>query len=250
MDFAELERIEGLRWSWNSWPSSPAAAADLVIPLAVMCTPLSPLPDIPLLPYDPLHCSDCRAVINPYARVDYRSAVWICPICNRKNNFPRSYAGVGENSLPAELFPTYSTVEYSLSRQSATSGTLVASRSNSSPEFFGAFQSGAAGLELGPAFVFLVDVCSPDDELRALKTQLLHVLAQLPESCLVGLISFDSMVTVHDLAFSDCSRVVLLSGDRDLPSNRVKILLLAHLFIHIYICGSRGVGSFLYSVLA
>uniref|UniRef100_A0A1D1Y1A2 Protein transport protein SEC23 n=2 Tax=Anthurium amnicola TaxID=1678845 RepID=A0A1D1Y1A2_9ARAE len=259
MDFAELEAIEGLRWSWNSWPFSPSAAAALVVPLGVMCTPLSPHPDIPLLPYDPLHCAGCRAVLNPYARVDYRSAIWVCPLCQGKNPFPRSYAGVGENNLPAELFPTYSTVEYNLSRQPPVAGPPASPYPNSSPNFFSglglppstgrpvpsraplgsSFSSSslsgldtprrsagvAAGTMAGPAFVFVVDTCSPEEELLALKNEILHVLAQLPESSLVGLVSFGSMVAVHDLAFSDCSRSVVLHGERELASEKIQEFL-------------------------
>ncbi|CAA6658994.1 unnamed protein product [Spirodela intermedia] len=238
MDFAELESIEGLRWSWNSWPSSPSAVADLVIPLAVMYTPLSPLPDIPLLPYDPLHCVDCRAVINPYARVDYRSAVWVCPLCQRKNTFPRSYAGVGENSLPAELFPTYSTVDGFGSSQSSSGRSFSSSLSVSDNPG----RSATAGLDGGPAFVFVVDTCSPEDELGAMKNEISHVLAQLPESSLVGLVSFGSMVAVHDLAFSDCSRAVILSGERDLPSDKV-ILLFESLFVTAGLVESLAIQS-------
>ncbi|PHT62277.1 Replication factor C subunit 2 [Capsicum annuum] len=56
--------------------------------------------------------AQCGAVLNPYARVDYQSRIWICPFCYRKNPFSKSYLGINENNIPAELFPTYSTVDY------------------------------------------------------------------------------------------------------------------------------------------
>ncbi|GFZ14149.1 Sec23/Sec24 protein transport family protein [Actinidia rufa] len=192
MDFVELETIEGLRWSWNSWPVSKSEAAALVIPLSIMCTPLMQFNELPLLPYDPLICNQCGAVLNPYARVDYQSRIWVCPFCYRKNLFPRSYAGIGENNLPAELFPTYSTVEYQ---------------------------------GLGRRLCFVVDVSSSEEELRALKNELLHVVSQLPENALVGLVTFDSMVRVHDLGFTECLRVVVLHGERELSSEQTQKLL-------------------------
>nr|CAN67335.1 hypothetical protein VITISV_024487 [Vitis vinifera] len=158
MDFVELETIEGLRWTWNSWPPFKPDASALVIPLSIMCTPLMQSSELPLLQYDPLICSRCGAVLNPYARVEYQSRIWVCPFCYQKNSFPRSYSGIGENNLPAELFPTYSTVEYQ----------LVSSFSSSS-------LSGADSRVLGPAFVFVVDACSAAEELRALKNELLHI---------------------------------------------------------------------------
>ncbi|XP_077248064.1 sec23/Sec24 protein transport family protein [Tasmannia lanceolata] len=249
MDFIELEAIEGLRWPWNSWPSSKSEAATLVIPLSVMCTPLMKFNDLPLLPYDPLSCTQCRAVLNPYARVDYQSALWICPFCHRKNPFPRSYAGIGENNLPAELFPTYSTVEYQLTSKNpnpnnpnwvmngknpnpSPSPNRVMnglSSSSSSSSLASSFSlSSMSGLDSrggGPAFVFVVDTCCTEEELLALKNELLHVVAQLPENALVGLVLFGSMVCVHDLGFVDCSRAVMFHGDRELSSDQIQEFL-------------------------
>ncbi|KAG1334080.1 protein transport protein sec23-1 [Cocos nucifera] len=240
MDFAELEATEGLRWSWNSWPPSRPDAAALVVPLSVMCTPLMPIADLPLLPYDPLLCARCRAALNPYARVDYRSTLWVCPFCHSNNPFPRSYAGIGENNLPAELFPTYSTVEYLLSRN-PTSNPSSQSVFGLSPSSTASLLSSVSSLGSslsssslpgldpsrppGPSFVFVVDVCSASDELRALKNEILHVVAQLPENARVGLVSFGSMVWVHDLGFSDCSRAVLFCGDRELTSKKIQELM-------------------------
>lgn len=88
---------------------------------------------------------------------------------------------------------------------------------------------------LGPAFVLVVDVCSADDELRGLKNELLRVVEQLPENSLVSLITFDSMVRVHDLGFSECSRAILLHGDRELSSDQVIICFLKfHFFSLLY----------------
>ncbi|XP_052207954.1 protein transport protein SEC23 [Diospyros lotus] len=244
MDFVELEAIEGLRWSWNSWPAGKADATALVIPLSIMCTPLMQFNELPLLPYDPVVCNKCGAVLNPYARVDYQSRIWVCPFCQGKNQFPRSYAGIGENNLPAELFPTYSTVEYQLGKKSLTSASSVGLNDNwgkgflpsaSSASLISSFSSSSSlsGLDsrgIGQAFasVFVVDVCSSEEELRALKNELLLVVSRLPDNALVGLVTFDSMVRVHDLGFTECSRIVLLHGERELSSDQTKKLLGIH----------------------
>ncbi|KAM0944017.1 putative protein transport protein Sec23 [Dioscorea sansibarensis] len=214
MDFAELEAIEGLRWPWNSWPPTASSSAELVVPPSVLFTPLMPVSDLPLLPYDPLSCSSCSSILNPYARVDYRSAVWSCPFCLARNPFPRAYAGIADHNLPAELFPTHSTVEYLLSRTPASFG------SSSSLAGFDATKPVA-----GPTFVFVIDACTEESEFRALKNEILHVVAQLPENALVGLISFGAMVWVHDLGSNDCSRVVVLCGDRKLNSDKIQDLM-------------------------
>lgn len=235
MDFVELEAIEGLRWSWNSWPVSKSEASALIIPLSIMCTPLMHFNELPVLQYDPLICSQCGAVLNPYARVDYQSRIWICPFCYRKNPFPKSYLGINENSVPAELFPTYSTVEYHLGKKG------LAHNPNSSSNFgnmsllskMSSFSSTTSSLDwagygLGPAFLFVVDACTSEEELGVVKNELLHVIAQLPETALVGLVVFDSMVRVYDLGFGECCRVVMFHGERELSSEQTKQLLGIH----------------------
>ncbi|XP_043692671.1 protein transport protein SEC23-like [Telopea speciosissima] len=236
MDFVELEAIEGLRWSWSAWPASRSEASALVIPLSIMCTPLMQFNELPLLPYDPLICNRCGGVLNPYARVNYQSRLWVCPFCYQKTPFPRSYTGIGENSIPAELFPTYSTVEYLHVRKNpcptatpSSSANWVQNGFSSSSSLVSSFSSSSlSGVDSrvsGPAFVFVVDTCTPEEELRALKNELSHVVAQLPENAVVGLVTFDSMVCVHDLGFADCMRAVVFHGERELSSNRIQELL-------------------------
>ncbi|XP_050239514.1 protein transport protein SEC23 [Quercus robur] len=233
MDFIELEAIEGLRWSWNSWPASKSEATALLVPLSVMCTPLMQSTELPILSYDPLLCSQCGAVLNPYARLDYTSRIWFCPFCYKKNTFPRSYSGIGETNLPAELFPTYSTVEYSffnpkLNGMSSPSSSMSLTSMSMASSFSSI--SSLSGLDslrkvVGPAFVFVVDTCTAEEELGALKNELLLVVEQLPENALVGLVTFDSMVRVHDLGFSECSRVVLFHGEREVSSEQTQQFL-------------------------
>ncbi|XP_076886196.1 protein transport protein SEC23 G-like [Bidens hawaiensis] len=250
MDFVELEAIEGLRWSWNSWPVSKPESNNLVIPLSIMQTPLMKFTDLPLLSYDPLICSRCGSVLNPYARVDYPSRIWVCPFCYQKNSFPRSYAEIGENNIPAELFPTYSTVEYQLGHQGLMklnslaptrmnsvsgynweSGTGNGVKLNSLSFSSGSLSSldqrggGGRGVGVGIGIVFVVDACSSEEELQAVKNELLLVVGQLPENVMVGLVVFDLMVRVYDLAFTDCLRVVVFHGERELSSSQIIDLL-------------------------
>ncbi|KAI9084698.1 hypothetical protein K1719_033342 [Acacia pycnantha] len=215
--------------------------------------------ELPVLPYDPLVCTRCNTVLNPYARVDYQSQIWHCPFCFHTNPFPHSYSGIGETNLPAELFPTYSTVEYApnkkimspkanngsninlnrtwdngLSSSSkslssvVSSSSLVSSFSSSSlvssfssPSLLAAAGGGGDSRGIGPAFVFVVDISSSSEELQSLKNELLLVLEKFPENALVGLITFDSMVYLYDMGYSECSRNVLFHGERAISSNQV-----------------------------
>ncbi|KAI5580307.1 hypothetical protein BDE02_08G146700 [Populus trichocarpa] len=246
MDFVELEAIEGLRWSWNAWPTTKNQVSSLVIPLSIMCTPLMQSTELPILTYDPLICTRCAAVLNPYARVDYQSRIWVCPFCYNRNPFPISYSGIGETNLPAELFPTYNTVEYKIDKVdskfrsnlhlgygwsnglSSSNVSLSSMMSVGTPRSIGG--AGVGGEVRGfagpvPVFVFVVDACMVEEELRAVKNELLLVVEQLPENALVGLITFDAMVRVYDLGFSDCSRVVVFHGGREVSSEQTQQFL-------------------------
>jgi len=73
-----------------------------------------------------------------------------------------------------------------------------------------------------------VDVCSTEEELRALKNELLLVVSRLPENALVGLVTFDGMVRVYDLGFSECLRALVLHGERELSSDQTQKLMGIH----------------------
>lgn len=80
----------------------------------------------------------------------------------------------------------------------------------------------------GPGFLFVVDVCMQEEELGAVKDELVRVVAGLPECALVGLVCFDSMVRIYDVGFGECLRVVVLHGERELSSEQTKNLLGIH----------------------
>ncbi|CAN6303598.1 unnamed protein product [Urochloa humidicola] len=208
MDFAELEAVEGLRWPWHSWPPTPPAAASLVVPTAVLCSPLQhpTAPDLlPLLPYAPLRCATpgCGAALNPFSRVHHGSARWSCPFCGAgANPFPRHLA---PDALPAELFPTHSSVEYALPADPA-----------------------AAGGPGPPALVFVVDAATEPAELAVLKDEVRRVVQGLPEGVRVALVTFAASVWVHDLGFEGCARVVVINGERELESDKIQELLGVH----------------------
>ncbi len=93
MDFAELEKREGVRLSWNAWPSSRIEATRVVLPFGAVCTPVKPMPEMPVLPYAPVVCTECSAVLNPFCMVDYHQKRWQCCLCNVMNQLPRNYHG-------------------------------------------------------------------------------------------------------------------------------------------------------------
>ncbi|GJP53087.1 hypothetical protein CLOM_g12223 [Closterium sp. NIES-68] len=151
-DFADLEAVDGVRLTWNVWPNSKVEATKCVVPFAALYTPVKRLPDMPVLPYEPIRCKSCVAVLNPFARVDFIGKMWVCPFCYQRNQFPPHYAAISEQNLPAELFPQYTTIEYSLP---------------------------LAAPAHPPVFLFLLDTCLIEEELGYLKTAVSQVLDEL-----------------------------------------------------------------------
>jgi hypothetical protein len=106
--------------------------------------------------------------------VDFRGKLWVCPICFQRNPFPPAYADISEQNLPAELLPQYSTIDYMVSR-------------NIPP--------------VPPVFVFIVDVCLPEEELQAVKDSIIMATNLLPEGSLIGLITFGTTVWTQIVSF-------------------------------------------------
>lgn len=193
------EQRDGVRFSWNVWPSSRLEATRVVVPLGCLYSPLKKIENMPeALPYDPIKCNGCGAVLNPHVQVDYRTKLWSCAFCGMRNHFPPHYAeNISETSLPAELIPQFTTVEYQL--QNAPSGA--------------------------PTFLFVVDTCIDEDELGHLRDALQQTLNLLPEDALVGLVTFGTLVHVHELGFADCPKAYVFRGEKDYNLQKVQEML-------------------------
>mmetsp|Transcript_28195 Transcript_28195/g.63859 ORF Transcript_28195/g.63859 Transcript_28195/m.63859 type:complete len:770 (-) Transcript_28195:276-2585(-) len=198
-DFHGPEQKDGIRSSWNVWPSSRIEATRCVVPLGCLYTPLKRIENMPgSLSYDPIRCNGCSAVLNPFAQVDFRTKLWTCPFCTTRNHFPPHYAeNISEASLPAELIPQFTTVEYEL-------------------------QSQAVG---PPVFVFVVDCCIDEEELVHLRDALQQTLNLLPEDALVGLLTFGTLVHVHELGFADCPKSYVFRGEKEYTPQKVQDML-------------------------
>ncbi|ODQ64249.1 protein transport protein SEC23 [Nadsonia fulvescens var. elongata DSM 6958] len=198
MDFEEIEEIDGVRFSWNFLPSTRLEASRTVVPISALYTPLREKPDLPVLQYEPIVCrAPCRAVLNPYCQLDLRARMWICPFCLNHNPLPSHYKDISPESLPHELLPTSTTVEYILSRPVVTP----------------------------PVFLFVVDTCQDDENLQALKDSIIVSLSLLPPNALVGLITFGAMAQVHELGYSHCAKSYVFRGTKDFTTKQVQELL-------------------------
>ncbi|XP_050372685.1 protein transport protein SEC23-like [Argentina anserina] len=191
------EGIDGVRMTWNVWPRTKVEASKCVIPLAACISPIRFHTDIPTLPYAPLRCKTCSAVLNPFSRVDFTARIWICPFCYQRNHFPPHYSAISETHLPGELYPQYTTIQYSLPAPDAS-------------------------LPLPPpVFVFVLDTCMIEEEMGYVKSALKQAIGLLPENALVGFISFGTQVQVHELGFNELSKVYVFRGSKEISKDQV-----------------------------
>ncbi|CAH9080693.1 unnamed protein product [Cuscuta europaea] len=197
----DTEGIDGVRMTWNAWPRTKVEASKCVIPIAASIHLIRPQPELVTVPYPPLRCKTCASVLNPFARVDYSALKWICPFCFQHNNFPQQYSNVSETNVPAELFPQFTTIQYALPQNP---------RANPNP---------AVGQS--QAYLFMLDTCMLEEELGFAKSALKRAVGMLPENAIVGFISFGTQVQVHELGFSDMSKVYVFRGSKELSKDQV-----------------------------
>ena len=204
-DVASSEEASGARLSFHCWPSSRLEATRCVAPVGALYSPLRKLPAAcappTALQYDPIRCATptCKAVLNPYCQVDFRSKLWACPFCLARNHFPPHYAeNISETNLPAEIIPQYGTAEYELP-----------SVPNAGP----------------PAFLFVVDTCSVAEELAELADSLQQAINLLPGDARVGLVTFGTNVQVHELGFSGVPKAYVIRGNKEYGPGKVGELL-------------------------
>ncbi|KAI5301240.1 GTPase-activating protein S23 [Ascosphaera atra] len=196
--WSDIEDRDGIRLSWNTFPSNRVDASRMVVPISAMYTPLKEKPDTPLLQYEPVTCKmPCRAVLNPFCNVDIRARIWICPFCLQRNPLPPHYKDITENTIPPELHPSSTTIEYQLARPAP----------------------------VPPIFLFVVDTCQDDDSLKAVKDSLVMSLSLLPPDALVGLITYGTMVQVHELGYTECPKSYVFRGSKDYAAKQIQEML-------------------------
>ncbi|CAG8641256.1 8956_t:CDS:2, partial [Paraglomus occultum] len=114
-----------------------------------------------------------------------------------RNAFPPHYKDISNTNLPAELLPKFTTIEYTLPR----------------------------GAQVPPIFLFVVDTCVEDEDLKAMKDSLVVSLSLLPPHALVGLITFGTMTQVHELGYSECPKSYVFRGTKEYTSKQIQDML-------------------------
>ncbi|TKR69803.1 hypothetical protein L596_021908 [Steinernema carpocapsae] len=231
---AHQEKVDGLQFSWNVIPHSRVDAQKIVVPVATFFTPLkvsslnltdvyscvclAGAPERPAattaaeLRPGPVH----EAVLQgrPQSTMVsflsslgccYQRKAWKCVLCQQQNTFPPHYGAMTEERRPPELYPQFTTIEYTL-RVSLT------------------FRSQKAST-LAPIFVFVVDTCMAKDELDSLKGSIQTAISLLPAESMVGLITFGRMVELHELNSKGIARSHVFKGTKEVQQAQLKSII-------------------------
>ena len=194
-DIYEIEDIDGVRFNWNTFPVTRLEAENIASPVGCLYTPLLSRGDLPIANYDPQVCRKCRSILNVFSQIDMNNKIWNCPICLSRNQLPSHYQNISADNVPIELIPQASTIEY------------ILNRSQPPPP---------------PTYIYVIDLCQDLDDLISLKETLINSLDLHPPGTFIGLITFDSVVNVHDLSFTDCCKKYVFSGKRELKSFEIQ----------------------------
>ncbi|KAJ4823208.1 hypothetical protein Tsubulata_007566 [Turnera subulata] len=115
----------------------------------------------------------------------------IRPICFHRNHFPPHHAAsISPDTLPPELFPQYTTIEYQQDDASSPSPLTC---------------------------LFVVDTYHLEEEIGFLRSTLSQAMHLIPDTSLVGLITFGSFVQVHKLGFPTSPRPTSSTAPRNTP---------------------------------
>eukprot|EP00835_Amoeboradix_gromovi_P004360 NODE_335_length_10686_cov_0.203363.p3 type:complete len:477 gc:universal NODE_335_length_10686_cov_0.203363:9345-7915(-) len=166
--YHQIEANDGVRMTWNVLPNCKQANTKLVLPTAVCYSPLN-IRDFPELGlYQPVRCTNCSAVLNPFTQIEQNGS-FSCLFCMYKNMIPQQLLANQQAPLP-ETHPSYTTNEFVLKQS------------------------------LPMTLLFVIDLSILESELAALKQTLLALIQLLPESTQVGLITFHKHTFLYDLS--------------------------------------------------
>ncbi|KAG9390471.1 COPII coat complex component, Sec23 (Sec23) [Carpediemonas membranifera] len=198
---AQIEERTGIRATWNVLPNNRTEAAKLVVPPTLMYAPLKRIANMPRVNYSPVNCSRCNAVLNPYCQVDFKSSQkrFVCPLCGAYTNLPSNYAGITETHLPAELAQTSNTIEYNLSFTNEK--------------------------RQHPVYLFVLDLCLPEDEFESMKERVSNAILALPEDAVIGLVTFGTTIQVYELMYEYCPRYFVFRGHEDIQTSQLESYL-------------------------
>lgn len=107
----ESEKVDPVRFVYNSTPNSKILQAKSAIPAAFHYTPQEKM-DVIRLDYIPITCQ-CEAILNYYCPINFQAKTVRCCICGNMMALPPNYAQhIQPHKLPFEFMQKNTTIEF------------------------------------------------------------------------------------------------------------------------------------------
>ncbi|KAK6462270.1 ScSEC23 cytoplasmic GTPase-activating protein-like protein [Scheffersomyces coipomensis] len=185
--FHDSEQRDGVTFNWNLFPSTRLEASQLSTPLGCLYQPL--LESQVSSTQFPIQCTTCKNYMNPFIKVDRANNMWWCQMCQKRTFLPPDFKipdqAESDSEWPPQLRSKSTTIEYEL------------------PENI----NEKVQENLPFTFVFIIDVFAhlddvQDEVFQTLIDSLIHSIEQIPNGYLIGLVTFEETVHIHDLVGS------------------------------------------------
>jgi protein transport protein SEC23 len=72
-----------------------------------------------------------------------------------------------------------------------------------------------------PVFLFVIDTCVIEEELEFVKSAMRQAIGLIPDHALVGLITFGTQVHLHELGFSDLTKIFVFRGTKEITKEQI-----------------------------
>lgn len=211
--FEDFEDQTGLRFPWNMFPANEAEQKRCVIPLSCLYQPLRPRTSPVLVQIPPTGCRKCRAILNPYCRINSATGLWGCPFCGTQNQLPAlpplekmdpdgtiepqvaQTQAQGETQLPFPVDPAALDIEY-----------VVAPPETQKP----------------PIFFYVLDTCFEEKaDFESLKQTVQESIHSLPPDALVGFLTFGRHVQVYEVGVEERQTLYSFNGSKTYTAEQV-----------------------------
>mgnify|MGYP003362253124 FL=1 len=204
-EFEDFEDQTGLRFPWNTFPANEAEQKRCVVPLSCLYQPLRPRTSPVLIQMPPTGCRKCRAILNPYSRINTAAGLWGCPFCGTQNQLPAlpplereadlDSAPQPQAQLPFPVDPASLDIEY-----------VVAPPETQKP----------------PIFFYVLDTCFEEEaEFESLKQTVQESIHSLPPDALVGFLTFGRHVQVYEVGVEERQTLYSFNGAKKYTAEQV-----------------------------
>lgn len=173
-----------IQFNWNVLPVTRLEESQIVAPLGCLYSPFSNETEaIPHTTNLPITCLSCQTYLNPFIKLDRKNGMWWCPFCEKRSYLPE-YLPIPEainsvNDWPIEMRETSLTIDYHLPEDITT----------------------PTNDNIPLVYYIVIDTYQQfaDLSFKSLIKSIIQILHKLPFGSLIGLMTFNKSVQIHNM---------------------------------------------------